>query len=87
MPHHESTEEEIKSMIKRTKEILKTLPTPNIITLAKSSSDDFDYTPRTQVDFIYESVVAMLRSAYERKIVLELDFDLVLEKKKSKSNG
>ncbi|XP_009869546.1 PREDICTED: UPF0489 protein C5orf22 homolog, partial [Apaloderma vittatum] len=62
LPHHVSTEEEIESLIQSIKVLLKDLPKPTLVTVARSSLDD--YCPSEQVDIIQEKVLGVLGSVY-----------------------
>ncbi|KAM5157401.1 UPF0489 protein C5orf22 homolog isoform 1-T1 [Mantella aurantiaca] len=62
LPHHVSSEMEIEGLIQSMKHLLKHLPKPTLVTLARSSLDD--YCPSDQVDFIQEKVLDVLRSLY-----------------------
>lgn len=62
LPHHVSSEMEIECLIKSMKHLLKHLPKPTLVTLARSSLDD--YCPSEQVDYIQEKVLDVLRSLY-----------------------
>ncbi|XP_018429491.1 PREDICTED: UPF0489 protein C5orf22 homolog [Nanorana parkeri] len=62
LPHHVSSQIEIEGFIQSTKHLLKHLPKPTLVTLARSSLDD--YCPSDQVDFIQEKVLDVLRSLY-----------------------
>lgn len=62
LPHHISTEQEIEYLIQAVHYFLKNLPKPTLVTIARSSLDD--YCPSEQVDAIQEKVVGMLRSLY-----------------------
>ncbi|XP_068092841.1 UPF0489 protein C5orf22 homolog isoform X2 [Hyperolius riggenbachi] len=62
LPHHVSTETEIEGLMQSMKHVLKHLPKPTLVTLARSSLDD--YCPSDQVDFIQEKVLDVLRSLY-----------------------
>lgn len=62
LPHHVSTQEEIDGLIRAVKHLLKNLPKPTLITIARSSLDD--YCPPEQVDSIQERTLSMLRSVY-----------------------
>ncbi|XP_057255401.1 UPF0489 protein C5orf22 homolog isoform X1 [Pezoporus wallicus] len=62
LPHHVSTEEEIEGLIKSIKVLLKDMPKPTLVTIARSSLDD--YCPSEQVDFIQEKVLDLLGSVY-----------------------
>lgn len=62
LPHHVSSEMEIECLIKSMKHLLKHLPKPTLVTIARSSLDD--YCPSEQVDYIQEKVLDVLRSLY-----------------------
>ncbi|XP_006896866.1 PREDICTED: UPF0489 protein C5orf22 homolog [Elephantulus edwardii] len=62
LPHHISTEEEIESLVQSMCHLLKSLPKPTLVTIARSSLDD--YCPSEQVDTIQEKVLGALRSLY-----------------------
>ncbi|XP_063306631.1 UPF0489 protein C5orf22 homolog [Pelobates fuscus] len=62
LPHHVSLEVEIQGLIQSMKHLLRHLPKPTLVTLARSSLDD--YCPSEQVDFIQEKVLDVLRSLY-----------------------
>ncbi|XP_040209511.1 UPF0489 protein C5orf22 homolog isoform X2 [Rana temporaria] len=62
LPHHVSSEIEIEGLMQSMKHLLKHLPKPTLVTLARSSLDD--YCPSDQVDFIQEKVLDVLRSLY-----------------------
>ncbi|NXD69883.1 CE022 protein, partial [Eolophus roseicapillus] len=62
LPHHVSTEEEIEGLIKSIKVLLKDMPKPTLVTIARSSLDD--YCPSEQVDIIQEKVLNLLGSVY-----------------------
>ncbi|XP_068956861.1 UPF0489 protein C5orf22 homolog isoform X2 [Petaurus breviceps papuanus] len=62
LPHHVSTEEEIECLVQSLKYLLKTLPKPTLVTIARSSLDD--YCPSEQVDTIQEKVLNVLYILY-----------------------
>ncbi|NXG45011.1 CE022 protein, partial [Psilopogon haemacephalus] len=62
LPHHVSTEEEMEGLIQSIKVLLKDLPKPTLVTVARSSLDD--YCPSEQVDIIQEKVLNLLGSVY-----------------------
>ncbi|XP_028909919.1 UPF0489 protein C5orf22 homolog isoform X1 [Ornithorhynchus anatinus] len=62
LPHHISTEEEIEGLVQSVWQLLKQLPKPTIVTIARSSLDD--YCPPEQVDTIQDKVLNALRSLY-----------------------
>ncbi|XP_006873570.1 PREDICTED: UPF0489 protein C5orf22 homolog [Chrysochloris asiatica] len=62
LPHHISTEQEIESLVQSVYSLLKSLPKPTLVTIARSSLDD--YCPSEQVDAIQEKVLSVLRALY-----------------------
>ncbi|XP_050398129.2 UPF0489 protein C5orf22 homolog [Patella vulgata] len=62
LPHHISTTEQINHLIQVTKNVLESLPRPTLVTLSRSSADD--YCPVSQVDYIEEAVYMILEEAY-----------------------
>ncbi|GCB73703.1 UPF0489 protein C5orf22 homolog [Scyliorhinus torazame] len=62
LPHHISAEEEIDQLLSSVKRLLEDLPKPTLITVARSSLDD--YCPSEQVDSIQERILTVLRSCY-----------------------
>ncbi|XP_007439882.1 UPF0489 protein C5orf22 homolog [Python bivittatus] len=62
IPHHVSTEEEIESFIQSIQHLLGSLPKPTLVTIARSSLDD--YCPAEQVEFIQEKVLNVLHLVY-----------------------
>ncbi|XP_072880375.1 UPF0489 protein C5orf22 homolog isoform X1 [Hemitrygon akajei] len=62
LPHHISTEEEIDNLMSSVKQLLETLPKPTLITIARSSLDD--YCPSEQVDSIQERMLKVLQTSY-----------------------
>ncbi|NXI39152.1 CE022 protein, partial [Galbula dea] len=62
LPHHFSTEEEIEGLIQSIEVLLKDMPKPILVTVARSSLDD--YCPSEQVDIIQEKVLNLLGSVY-----------------------
>ncbi|XP_072024138.1 LOW QUALITY PROTEIN: UPF0489 protein C5orf22 homolog [Amphiura filiformis] len=62
LPHHVSTQEEIDSLIGAMKVLLSRLPKPSIVTISRSSHDD--YCPPNQVESIQSKVLQMLESVY-----------------------
>ncbi|XP_060098995.1 UPF0489 protein C5orf22 homolog [Heteronotia binoei] len=62
IPHHVSTEEEIEDLVEAVKHLLRNLPKPTLVTIARSSWDD--YCPADQVELIQEKVLSGLRSIY-----------------------
>ncbi|XP_060603050.1 UPF0489 protein C5orf22-like [Ruditapes philippinarum] len=62
LPHHISSNSQITSLVDSTQDMLSYLPKPTLITIARSSSDD--YCPPNQVDMIQDSVLTMLQELY-----------------------
>uniref|UniRef100_A0A1B0CZE7 Uncharacterized protein n=1 Tax=Phlebotomus papatasi TaxID=29031 RepID=A0A1B0CZE7_PHLPP len=62
LPHHEATEEELRDSLASFKDFLEKLPKPTIITISRSSDDD--YCPSHQVDTIQNNVLDILRDIY-----------------------
>nr|KAF6488890.1 hypothetical protein HJG59_001898 [Molossus molossus] len=62
LPHHISTEQEIECLIQSVCYLLKNLPKPTLVTIARSSLDE--YCPSEQVDTIQEKVLDVLHSLY-----------------------
>ena len=63
LPHHESSEEEIKAMIDKFERFLKSLKKmPEMVTMSRSSSDG--YTPNHQVELIQQMVLDALQKVF-----------------------
>ncbi|XP_061446119.1 UPF0489 protein C5orf22 homolog [Rhineura floridana] len=62
LPHHVSTEQEIESLMQAVERLLRNLPKPTLVTIARSSLDD--YCPAEQVELIQEKVLNVLHLAY-----------------------
>ncbi|XP_048759024.2 UPF0489 protein C5orf22 homolog [Ostrea edulis] len=62
LPHHVSSQEEITLLVDATQDFLCHLKRPTIITMARSSEDD--YCPPDQVDHIMFSVLEILQDLY-----------------------
>ncbi|NXY90494.1 CE022 protein, partial [Alcedo cyanopectus] len=71
LPHHVSSEEEIDSLVQSVGVLLKDMPKPTLVTVARSSLDD--YCPSEQVDIIQEKVLSLLHSVYGN-LDLHLDY-------------
>lgn len=63
LPHHVSTNSQIATLIDTVQDMLSYLTKPTIITVARSSSDD--YCPPNQVDMIQDSVLTILQDLYQ----------------------
>ncbi|GIY03935.1 UPF0489 protein C5orf22 homolog [Caerostris darwini] len=62
LPHHVSTREEVRHLVEVVKTFLLEIPKPAIITIARSSRDD--YCPPEDVNFIQDCVLEMLEEVY-----------------------
>ncbi|XP_069112609.1 UPF0489 protein C5orf22 homolog isoform X2 [Argopecten irradians] len=62
LPHHVSTQEEITLLIDSVQELLCHMYKPTIITMARSSNDD--YCPPDQVDIIQDQTLEILQDLY-----------------------
>ncbi|XP_033626819.1 UPF0489 protein C5orf22 homolog isoform X2 [Asterias rubens] len=71
LPHHVSTEAEIDSLMVATETLLSSLPKPVIVTVARSSHDD--YCPPEQVDQIQQKLLKILQNTYG-KLDVHLDY-------------
>jgi hypothetical protein len=73
LPHHVSDDATVDTMVGELRDMLQAMrraqaepepARPSIVTVAKSSSDDFDYTPRHQMARILLATLDMLRALY-----------------------
>lgn len=70
LPHHESTKQEISEMMKKFKIFLRHLKfVPTIVTISRSSSDD--YCPSNMVDFVQNAVIEVLQHVFSIKMTDE----------------
>lgn len=70
LPHHESSDDEIKELIKKFEIFLRSLKKPpTLITIARSSLDG--YTPTHQVDSIQSQVLQALRNVFAENLATE----------------
>lgn len=72
LPDHRSTEVEIDEALKKTETFLRSLPDPVIITISRSSEDD--YCPADQVEVIQRRVLEVLRNVYGSKLTDNPEF-------------
>ena len=72
LPHHVSTPGEIAGMLNATRRALGALPRPRLVTVARSSLDD--YCPPEQVDSIQQGVISALEEKIEEELI-EMHFN------------
>lgn len=68
IPHHVSSSEMIDSLMQSMAFMLKSLPKPTFITMARSSYDE--YTPPDQVEHIQSSLLRVFSSLYGEDIAV-----------------
>lgn len=73
LPHHVSSLSQISALVDISQDFLSHLPKPTLVTIARSSSDD--YCPASQVDHIQTEVLSMLQDLY-LEISLTEDYDV-----------
>ncbi|KAM6918650.1 UPF0489 protein C5orf22 homolog [Xenentodon cancila] len=73
LPHHISTDDEIDRLITAMQLILKVLPTPTLVTMSRSSLDE--YCPVEQVDSVQSRVLAALEGLYG-ELDLHKDYEI-----------
>eukprot|EP00057_Strongylocentrotus_purpuratus_P030496 XP_781846.1 PREDICTED: UPF0489 protein C5orf22 homolog [Strongylocentrotus purpuratus] len=73
LPHHVSSDEEIDSLIATMRELLGKMPTPTMVTISRSSHDD--YCPANQVDGIQRKTLKMLQSLYNQ-LDVHIEYEL-----------
>lgn len=67
LPHHKSTDDEIKDLIDQFERFLKNLPVlPTIITISRSSYDD--YCPSDQVEWIQKLTLETIKKVFQNKV-------------------
>ncbi|XP_045601728.2 UPF0489 protein C5orf22 homolog [Procambarus clarkii] len=74
LPHHVSSKEEIDMLMKVTCKLVASLPPPVVITVARSSLDD--YCPPDQVDMVQECLCKLLRKTYNIDCKLHYENEL-----------
>ena len=73
VPHHVSTEAEVDVLVQKTADLLRMLPPPAVITVARSTVDE--YCPPSQIEMIQEKVVKALREVYgDEKLHVHFDY-------------
>ncbi|XP_078367298.1 UPF0489 protein C5orf22-like [Oculina patagonica] len=73
IPHHVSSLEKIDSLMDSMATVLKSLPKPTLITMARSSYDE--YTPPDQVEHIQSSLLRVIRTCYGENISINKSYD------------
>ncbi|KAH3768386.1 UPF0489 protein C5orf22 homolog [Dreissena polymorpha] len=80
LPHHVSTNTQIAVLVDSVQELLSYLPKPTLVTIARSSLDD--YCPANQVDMIQDMVLTALQDLY-----LEVQVSLLYEETEPAGQG
>ncbi|KAL4146790.1 hypothetical protein PRNP1_010546 [Phytophthora ramorum] len=80
LPHHESSQEEIERMVNELEQFLRkhaldTANPPAIVTIAKSTGDE--YLPPHQLDVVLASVLRMLERVYGELAIKFIDYESV----------
>ncbi|XP_076461273.1 UPF0489 protein C5orf22 homolog [Babylonia areolata] len=68
LPHHVSSQQQIDQLLEETAKVVKSLPHPTIVTMSRSSHDD--YCPKDQVEMIQESLIEIFYETYPALQVL-----------------
>lgn len=66
LPDHRSSEAEIDEAMERSERFLRSLPDPVLITVSRSSEDD--YCPPDQVEAIQEKFLSVLKKVYQDRV-------------------
>jgi len=72
LPHNRSSEDAMEVMLLELQNLLVSLVKPKIVTIARSSSDEYDYTPSDQTDWLLKRVLETIRMAYGN---LNIEYD------------
>lgn len=66
LPDHRASDEEIKEALEKTEKFLRSIPNPILITISRSSEDD--YCPPDQVEMIQEKFLNVLEKVYSDRL-------------------